>query len=75
MERTAIDWQGEQQPMPEPQGKLRESYPGKIELWKHGTRYAVVYGLQVKQHLTYAEAAMELGSCLMHHASCEGKLD
>ena len=38
-------------------------------------RFTVVYGLQVKNDLDYSEAAMELGSCIMHALACEGKLD
>ena len=30
---------------------------------------------QIKNNLTYAEAAAELGACIMHAAACEGKLD
>lgn len=37
--------------------------------------FTVRYGQQVKEHLTYAQAARELGSCLMHGLACEGKLD
>lgn len=38
-------------------------------------RFTVVYGLQVKKDLDYGEAAMELGSCIMHALACEGELD
>jgi hypothetical protein len=37
--------------------------------------FTVTYGSQVKDHLTYAQAARELGSCLMHALSCEGQVD
>ena len=37
--------------------------------------YSVIYGLQQKHELGYAEAANELGECLMHALGCEGKLD
>ena len=37
--------------------------------------FTVTYGLQVKQNLTYAEAARELGECIFHALACDGKLD
>lgn len=37
--------------------------------------FAVTYGLQVKARLTYAEAAKELGACIMHDCACDGLLD
>lgn len=38
-------------------------------------RFTVVYGQQMAKDLPYTEAALELGSCIMHSLSCEGKLD
>lgn len=37
--------------------------------------FTVTYGLQVKQRLTYGQAATELGACIMHALACDGKLD
>jgi hypothetical protein len=37
--------------------------------------FTVVYGKQVKRLLTYADAAKELGQCIMHALACEGRLD
>jgi len=37
--------------------------------------FTVTYGLQVKDHLTYSQAAKELGSCIMHALACDSKLD
>ena len=37
--------------------------------------FSVQYGSQLVQHIPYAEAALELGSCIMHALACEGKLD
>ena len=34
--------------------------------------FTVQYGEQIKPILTYAEAAKELGDCLMHQAVCDG---
>lgn len=38
-------------------------------------RFTVTYGLQVREGLTYGEAAKEYGECIMHSAACAGKLD
>ena len=47
-----------------------------IELTQQGRdRFTVIYWKQIKNNLTYAEAAAELGACIMHAAACEGKLD
>ena len=47
-----------------------------IELRQHGNdRFSVRYGLQLKTHLTYENAAMELGACIMHAAACDGLLE
>jgi len=37
-------------------------------------RFAVVYGCQIKKDLTYEEAALEYGSCIMHSATCAGRI-
>jgi hypothetical protein len=37
--------------------------------------FTVVYWKQVKDHLNYAKAALELGSCIMHALACDGILD
>jgi hypothetical protein len=48
----------------------------EIRLTQQGVdRFTVTYGKQVRDGLCYEEAASELGSCLMHAAACEGKLD
>lgn len=36
------------------------------------SQFTVQYGKQVKEHLTYTNAAHELGLCMMHWAQCEG---
>lgn len=47
-----------------------------VELWQKGPdHFAVRYGKQVKWRLTYAEAAAELGQCLMHAMACESMID
>ena len=37
--------------------------------------FTVTYGLQVKDGLTYARAAKELGECIFHHLACESELN
>jgi len=34
-------------------------------------KFTVIYGLQVKAGLNYAQAASKLGECIMHHLACE----
>jgi hypothetical protein len=38
-------------------------------------RFTVRYGKQIKERLTYAQAAKELGECIMHARACDGELD
>lgn len=37
--------------------------------------FAVVYGLDRKEKLSYTEAAKEYGECLMHALGCQGVLE
>lgn len=54
--------------------EVRGAWP--IRLTQTGIdRFTVTYGLQVKKGLSYTEAALELGACLMHAAACDGVLD
>lgn len=47
-----------------------------IELRQQGRdRFSVRYGLQLKTGLSYADAAAELGACIMHSLACDGLLD
>jgi roadblock/LC7 domain-containing protein len=47
-----------------------------IQLRKRSANsFTVVYGKQVKPLLSYADAAKELGQCIMHALACEGRLD
>lgn len=40
-----------------------------------GNLFRVTYGQQVRDSLSYREAAQELGGAIMHAAACEGLLD
>lgn len=47
-----------------------------VELWQRADKsFRVKYGLCVKDKMTYAEAAVELGTCVMHAAACQNQLD
>ena len=50
---------------------------GSVSLLKRDNKdvFRVVYGLQESGDLDYAEACKELGQCLMHQLSADGKLD
>ena len=37
--------------------------------------FRVSYGMQVRDGLSYRDAALELGSCIMHRAACDGDLN
>jgi len=62
---------------PEPKHKLCESfYNGLISLQQRGRdNFAVRYGKQVDAELTYAQACKELGAAILHHLTCESRLD
>lgn len=47
-----------------------------VKLMQQGRdRFTILYGLMSKTDLDYEEAGRELGLCIMHALSCEGKLD
>ena len=58
--------------------KLVQEFPVEgqftVTLWQNRSGFAVVYGLQLAAPLTYAQAAQELGECLMHALSCQGAM-
>lgn len=49
---------------------LEQSESRRVILSGHSFR--VTYGRQVKDGLTYTDAALELGAAMMHAAQCEG---
>lgn len=60
---------------PEPRHKLCGQW-GAVTLQQRGKdNFLVRYGRQCHEELNYGQAAMELGSCLMHQLACDGKLD
>ena len=50
------------------------AFPVKLEQ-QSMNRFTVTYGLQVKRHLSYSDAATELGMSIMHALACDGLLD
>lgn len=44
-----------------------------ISLYQQGQGFMVQYGLQVSQNLNYSEAALELGTSIMHAIKCGGR--
>jgi hypothetical protein len=48
----------------------------KITLEQHGPDdFTITYGLHIKNHLPYGQAATELGECIFHALACKGDLD
>lgn len=61
--------------MPRPKTCFRDEKLD-ITLLQHGKNdFSVRYGLQLKEKLTYSEAATKLGTCIMHALACDSKLD
>jgi hypothetical protein len=53
-----------------------DQIPYGISLYQRGHKnFTVVYGSQVKNDLSYSEAAKEFGLSLLHALNCDGKLD
>jgi hypothetical protein len=49
---------------------------GDISVWQNKKGFfRVNYGLQESCGLSYAQAAVELGQCILHALACDGKLD
>ena len=49
---------------------------GAVVMYQRGRdKFDVVYGLQVHAGLTYSQAAMDFGCCVMHYEACNGRLD
>lgn len=49
---------------------------GDVTLTQTGfDRFTVQYGKQIRKGLDYSAAAAQFGSCVMHQAACDGRLD
>jgi len=47
-----------------------------VALHQHSNKkFRVTYGKHVVSQLTYEQACLELGSCIMHSASCASRLE
>jgi hypothetical protein len=60
---------------PEPHHKLVAQYELVTLQQRAKNRFAVRYGSEVHDGLTYAQACTKLGEALMHQAACDGLLD
>ena len=50
-------------------------HDGFIKLVQNGMdNFAVIYGVQVDNELTYSQAARKLGQAIMHNAACDYQL-
>lgn len=51
------------------------AFPIKVEQYKtKAALFRVTYGLEVRDRLTYAEAAQEFGHCVFHALECADRL-
>lgn len=51
-------------------------FPVKVSQHEDAKKlFRVTYDQQVKDNLTYTEAAHEFGECVFHALACEGELD
>lgn len=56
--------------------KFADTPWGPLQLEQRGKdSFRVTYGKEVKDRLTYAQAAAEFGRAVMHWLACEGLLD
>jgi hypothetical protein len=59
--------------------KVKKFGPYDVSLYQHKYNrkgsFSVVYGKQVWQGLSYAEACHKLGEALMHAMACDGIVD
>lgn len=69
---TAINWRGTRETFNV--AGTRVHTDGAVTLVRQGKLFAVVYGLQYKPHLDYADAAREYGQCVFHQLACENKI-
>lgn len=76
-QKTVRDWKGVPQPAPEIRGRLCDERADlDIRLIQQGRdSFAVLYGLQVKPDLSYGQAGLEYGICVMHALACRDKVD
>lgn len=71
---TAFDWRGVERQKP----SLASGYrlvveTSGVEIFQlNQQQFAVRYGLQLNQELSYAEAASIFGRCVLHSLTCEG---
>ena len=60
---------------PEPRHRMCAKIDA-VSLQQRGkNNFLVRYGMQIKEGLTYSQAAAEFGACLMHQLACDELLD
>lgn len=50
-------------------------HPVEIQTNSNGTKYRIVYGVQVKDFSDWSKAAREYGNCVFHSLECAAKID
>ena len=55
--------------------KTISDIPFSVSLYQQSPdTFAVVYGMQLRDGLSYSAAAKEMGLCIMHSLTCDGKI-
>ncbi len=67
------DWQGTPQTITV--GGEIVANNGAVYLLKTGKKFSVVYGLEIREGLSYADAASRYGFAVFHQLACEGKIE
>lgn len=73
--KTAINYKGEQEKVSYPVRIKPLAKVGAVILFKQGKLFAVSYGLEVTERMTYDDAAKCFGASVLHQSQCEGLLD
>lgn len=70
--KTATNWRGVQQDIEWPSGKTIARCGDVFMIKRPNDKFAIVYGLQVHDHLEKHRAAREFGECCLHQANTLG---
>lgn len=74
---TRTNWEGTETPIQRPLGPILAADPrGPIELIRRARdRYAVVYGLMIRDMMDWEEASRVYGESIFHMLECEGLIE